>query len=105
MTDIFTAPDSTIKYQCSPDSSSKGFTKLMKWVLLTKSNPDLLINIKYLIESDPDILNKQNDKGWTALMLACISDSTSIQTVELLLSLKPSLNLINKYGGTALSMP
>src|SRR5438105_1977527 len=106
MTDIFSEPIATELFYCYEGINTSGFTKLMKWVMLTKSNPDLLANIKHLIESDPVILDKQNEIGWTALMLACVNSSTHscVKTLELLLSFKPNLELKTSPGKTALAL-
>lgn len=46
----------------------------MRWAILSKHNPELLANIKNLQEDDTYI-NKQNEKGFTALMLACANNN------------------------------
>src|SRR5437868_9319589 len=95
---IFSEPDPSVLYACSPTSMSTGFTKLMKWVLLTKANCDLIINIKVLIEENPSVLDKQNDGGWTALMLACANIETlcSEPIVQLLIDAGANPNLRNE---------
>ncbi len=80
---IFAAPDPKKEYTCFDSftivdgiefkeiqkKESKGFTKLMKWVLLTKKNPILEEKIrKYLIKHPKEVF-KQNDCGFSSLML------------------------------------
>ena len=101
--DIYADPDPNIEYDCSPYRKSKGFTKLMKWVLLTRSHPRLLRNIqKYIIDHD---INEKNEIGCTALMLASLNSNTlsTNKTVKLLLQQAGiDINLQDKNGRTAL---
>ena len=68
-----------IEYKCSPFTNSSGFTPLMHKVMNSRKVP---LNIYYIEDID-----KQNTKGWTALMLACRNSNTdsTIETVKLLL--------------------
>src|SRR5205085_6307807 len=104
LSDIYAEPDPLVEYKGSPYANSKGFTKLMKWVLLTNEHPELLLDIEFLIKSNPEILDKQNEQGWTALMMACRNSKTwsSDSTVELLITYKANLDLQTPYGSTAL---
>ena len=122
MQSIFLDPDPQTQYKCYGKNYSKGFTKLMKFVLLTKEYPELLTNIKELVENnnnkpkgllstlfniDKSLLNKQNDIGMTALMLAVLNVNTcsTIDTVQLLLNLGANVNLYMHYSNeTALTM-
>ena len=62
-------PKYDTKYHCSHRETSEGFTILMKWVLMTRSNSTLLERIKQFIKLFPKEINAQNKKGWTPLML------------------------------------
>ena len=88
---ILDEPDQLKEYDCSPCTKSTGFTKLMKWVLMIKKYPELKEKIKELLNKDKDksILNKQNTKKWSALMLACRNSTTwsSETMVKLLIDL------------------
>lgn len=102
--DIYADTNPLYRYACSTATKSKGFTKLMKWVLLTKEYPEILEEIEKLIKSNSEILNKQNAKGWTALMLACRNTNTwsSELTVKILINAGANLNLQEEDGYTSL---
>jgi len=104
--DIYQEPDPNIEYKCSDNTISKGFTLLMKWVMLTKEHPELHDKIKEYIRDRPKEINKQNNDGWTALMMACgysNGDSTE-NTVKMLIEAKANIDLHNNNGWTALMM-
>lgn len=104
--DIYSVPDPNQEFKCSDSTLSKGFTLLMKWVMMTNSHPELYDRINQLIKENPEELNKQNEKGWTALMLA-VSNSGSIsteETVKLLLSYGAKINIQGQYGHSALTL-
>ena len=58
----------------------------------------MLSNIKFLLDKGADI-NAQDDNGWTAFHLACMTTSTVLLT--LLLSYDPNILLKDKYGKRA----
>ena len=95
-------PDSNKEYWCSPITKSTGFTYLMKLVLLTNKNPHLIDKIK----NYKNEINKQNNNGWTALMLSCRNSNTksNIQTVIELIQENADLNKQNDNGFTALML-
>ncbi len=105
MEGIFTPPDPNVEYECDPYTKSRGFTLLMKMVLLTKEYPELNNTIKEYIINNKEELNKQNERGWTALMLVCrnIRTKSSEDTLKVLIDAGCDLNLkdINN-GWTAL---
>src|SRR5205085_73496 len=82
------------------------FTKLMRYVMMTNANPELLTDISSMIKNNPKLLNEKNHAGWTALMLACRNSNTqsSVQTVKLLINAKADLNLKTNKEWTALMM-
>ena len=129
--DIYAEPDINKTYDCSDVTASKGFTKLMKWVLMTKKHPKLLkeieillkkyklisdevLNIKNISKEIKDFLiknikkdlmiNKQNYVGWTALHLASRNSNTDSteSTVKLLLEYGADPNIQNNDGWTSL---
>jgi len=65
-----------------------------------------LDEISTIIKNDPSILNKQNEKGWTALMLACcnINRESSEEIVKCLLDAGANIYLRNSEGQTALML-
>ena len=87
-------PNSNKSFQCSPVTKSKGFTLLMKLVLMT-NNTEAVKLIKKIITNNPEEINKQNEKGWSALMLASrfSNRDSNIETVKLLLEAKSNPNL------------
>ena len=96
-------PDPNFEYQCSLETKSKGFTLLMKLVLLTKEHPFINEYIKEYIQSSNE-LDKKNEKGYTALMLACMYSSTKSteETVKILIDSGCDLNSKNYRGWSAL---
>jgi len=104
--DIYQEPDPNIEYKCSDNTISKGFTLLMKWVMLTKEHPELHDKIKEYIRDRPKEINKQNEKGLTALMMASRysnGDSTE-NTVKMLIEAEANVDLQNNDGWTALML-
>lgn len=87
-------PDPTKKYYVDEYTQQKGLTLTMKFVLLSKQNPDLL---RRIVLTD---VNATTNSGWTALMIASISSTE--KTVEFLLENKSDVNKQNKDGMTAL---
>jgi len=85
---------STREYKCSENISCKGFTELM---LLTLSNDENIIKHK------KDI-NAKNEKGWTALMLACRNNGIKFSIIKLLIEMGADVNAVNEDGWTALMM-
>lgn len=53
-----------------PLKVKNGLTKLMKWVLKVKEFPELISHIEQLIKKDPSQIEKQNEIGWTALLMS-----------------------------------
>jgi len=104
--DIYQEPDPNIEYKCSDNTISKGFTLLMKWVMLTKEHPELHDKIKEYIRDHPKEINKQNEKGLTALMMASRNSKTESteNTVKMLIEAKANVDLQEKDGWTALMM-
>jgi ankyrin repeat protein len=72
-----------IEYKCVSYITSKGFTKLMKLVMMTKEYPELEKEIEEIINENPEEINKQNNYGFTALTLAAMNSNVNI--VKLLL--------------------
>jgi len=104
--DIDDIPDRNKQYFCSSRIQSSGTTLLMKWVLLTAKNPNLLNRIRKYIELFPKELNKQNDLGWTALIIAARNSGvhSTDSTVELLLEFGANPDIQIKDGCTALML-
>jgi len=91
------------EYYCYRSIKAKGFTILMRKVL-ENDRPNILEEIKYTIENDHDILNKQNSIGMTALMIACINSDTSssYKIVKLLIDYGSDVNIRCDAGTDAL---
>lgn len=102
--------DSNEQYFCSGDEEykSSGFTKLMKYVLMTKKFPQIIDEIKKILACENALteLDKQNKGGWTALMLASANSKTKSteETVKLLIDAGAKLNIQSINGHTALSL-
>ena len=99
-------PDPNTEYACSPYIESKGFTKLMKLVMMTGKNPELISDIKNMIIYDKNIIDIKNEKGWTPLMLAARNSDTdsNIDTVKLLIECGANIKSQNNDGWTTLMM-
>lgn len=102
----FMAYSSEKEYMCSPNTKSKGFTKLMMLVMMTGEFPSLNSEIRKMITNDPKSINDVNEEGWTALMLACRNSKTNSteRTVEILIELGANINIQEKDGWTALML-
>ena len=84
--------DSTKRYPSSENSSSKGFTKLMFMII----NSFPINRIEEYIIQHPEEMNKQNNRGWTALMIAARNSNKLLdgeKIVNLLLGKKADINL------------
>ena len=101
-----TQSDTDTEQKCSPNVSSTGFTKLMDYVMMTASQPELIKTIRKLIKSDPTIINQKNTIGWTALMLACRNSRTcsSERIVRMLIHMGADVTLQDNDGWTALML-
>jgi len=90
-------------YYCTIYTTSKGFTILMRKVL-EKNRPNILNEIEKIIDYDPEILNKQNDEGFSAAMVACLNHNgcSSLEIVKLLIRSGCNLNLTDKIDETVL---
>ena len=102
---LYDTPDVEKEYYYDFDFKCKGFTKLMKLVLLTKKHPELVDQIAQYLIVCPEEVNKQNEYGYTALMLASRHSNrySTEETVKVLLDQENiNVNMQNKYGNTAL---
>src|SRR5580698_8215710 len=95
--------DPNKEYWCTPFVKSKGFTKLMKLVLMGDKYLD---EIKKELLINPSTINIKNTAGWTALMISTINTNTksSNTIIKLLLEHKANVNDKNNYGWTSLMM-
>uniref|UniRef100_A0A6G6ADR8 Ankyrin repeat-containing protein n=1 Tax=Borely moumouvirus TaxID=2712067 RepID=A0A6G6ADR8_9VIRU len=95
-------------FPCSQYTISKYFTKLMYLIITERNHPNghqRIIN--YLKDNkNRQKINQKNEKGWTALMIACRNSNiwSSIETVKLLLKFGADVNLQNNDGWTALML-
>lgn len=85
-------------YECSPITLSTGFTKLMFYIIKKQYN-----NAKKELKKYPECIDIKNDKGWTALMIACRNSNIYGECfVKLLLDNGADVNLYDNNGRTAL---
>ena len=96
--------DKNIYYKISDREMSKCMTHLHKCVIKTKEYPFLCEYIDMYLQRNLEELDKQNDYGCSALMLACINSNnlSNDETVDILLKYKPNLEIKDKHGHTAL---
>lgn len=69
----YTTPYECDQYICFRQDKvrSRWLTLLMKWCMMCAEHSDLLVNIEELLKkSEKKYINKANENGWTALMLA-----------------------------------
>lgn len=87
-------------YKCSPINSCTQFTQLMVIVMNTHKYPIL----NTIIPNYKDIMNVQNELGWTALMLSLrnIGEYSSIETANILIDMGANTNLCSNKGWNAL---
>lgn len=92
-------------YDCCKNISSTHFTKLMYLVINEKNSINghqkIIQHLKRKInKNNPSRINRQNDEGWTALMIASITCGQwcSIETVRLLLEHGANPNIQEKNG-------
>ena len=80
---IFLEHIKNIKFRCSSNIKSKGFTLLMFLVMNTHKYPEL----NNEIEKYRDTIDKKNELGWTALILASRNSNgdSNVETIKLLL--------------------
>src|SRR5580693_8606807 len=95
--------DPSKEYWCSPFSKSKGFTKLMKLVLMGDKYLD---EIKKELLINPSTINIKNTEGWTALMISARNTNTKSSNIiiKLLLEHKANLNDKTNYGRTTIML-
>lgn len=103
---IFATPDPKKRYNQLSWLSSYGWTKLMKWVLLTKKNPFLEQKIRDYITKYPEEINARNIHGYTALMIAVLNINTrsTPETVNTLLNAGANVDMQTLRGDTILTM-
>ncbi len=101
---ISDVPSIEKEYYCREMVKSAGFTLLMKLVLLTKKKKKAIYLIRKILNKNPNTIDKKNDKGWTALMLAVRNSNTcsTENTVKILIDAGADLNLQSNIGATAL---
>lgn len=95
--------DETKKYYCYNHRKSSGFTMLMRMVMKIRKYPHYDALIKYIDENKNE-LNKKNDIGLSAFMLAAINSngkSTEL-CVEILIAAKCDVNCLNDTASSAL---
>ena len=99
-TDLYAIPDKTTQYMCDIYYRSRGFTYLMKLVLSVAIYPEAL----NIIKNNLSEINAVNDRGRTALHLACCNSNTvsTIECVKLLIDANADVNIKDDDGYTAL---
>lgn len=94
-----------IEYTISEDTKSRKLNLLQ--VLILSSNDIIVKNfLKNNMILFKDVINYQNDAGWTALMMACANSNrySNNEIVKLLLDQDADPNIQDKYGYTALML-
>lgn len=89
-------------YNCSICTSCNGFTPLMHLVSMVDKYPAICPVIKEYCSKFPDAINKVNERGWHALMIA--SRNSGYNAVKILLKYGSNPNIQNKVCETALHM-
>jgi len=101
---LYDPPNPNKGYKSYCIIESKGWTLLMKWVVQTKKYPQLNDKIKHLIRSNKNIINVQNENGWSALILASRHSNTfsTEKTVKILIDGGANAEFCTCYGKSAL---
>ena len=96
--------DEETSYYITKTMHSKKFNHLQKCVILTSKFKFLEEYIDLYLKKYPETIDYQNERKWTALMIASMnSNNTSTEkTVEILLKHKANVDLLNEYKCTAL---
>ena len=97
--------DKKVRYICDEEISSKNFSHLHKCVMNTNKYRFLNEYIDEYLNLNPDQIDVQNKKGYTALILASANSKTysTEETVEILLKHNANLNIQDfPLGWTAL---
>jgi len=93
----------TVNYLGVYDTFCKGYTLLMRlcWNGMRNIHRQ---EIKEYLDQYPGEINKQNEEGWSALMIAIYNnkDRSQIDTIKLLLEYSADVTLKNNCGKTAL---
>lgn len=90
-----------LEYPCSRNTLSDNFTMLM-FMIINMTDIDIIADY---VSKNRNQVNKQNNKGWTALMIACCSSNIyGNDTVELLLQNNADANMKNNNLQTALTL-
>ena len=95
--------DPDVSYSCSKNITCKKFNHLQKCVIQTAKYNFLEKYIDLYLDEYPEVINYQNENGWTALMLAARnSNHTSTdKTVEILLKHGADVNIQDHSSNTA----
>jgi len=91
-----------LELQISQNTKSTGNTELMVDIILYEGS-----NVKKILKKDKTMVNKQNNKGWTALMIICRNSSkfkNYEEIIKLLLEYGADPNVRDNIGWTALML-
>jgi ankyrin repeat protein len=102
---LFADYDYEQEYPCSRYTKSSHFTKLM--YLIINSNKIGYDTIStYIFQLSKEEINKQNSKGWSALMIASRNSNinNNIEIVKILLKNGAEINDVLNLGGNALML-
>lgn len=96
--------DQDKEYDCSDATKSKGFSHLQKCIVQTIKFNFLEEYIDLYLTENPEAINYQNEKGWSALMIASRNANfkSTFETVKILLKHGADVNHQSKSGKTAL---
>ena len=96
--------DQDVKYKISKNNSSTKLNHLQKCVMATSQYKILEEYIDLYLAEHPEVIDYQNETGWTALMITSsnTSSKSTERTLETLLKHKANVNLKNIYNCTAL---
>lgn len=100
----FVAPDHNKEYYYYKNNCCKGFTKLMKYVLLTKKNPAMENIIEKYITKHPEVIDIKSDKQFTAFFLACrnMNGCSTENTIKILIKAGANTDLRDINRSTAI---
>ena len=105
MSDIWNKdePDPEQAFNCSANTTAKGFTKLMRIVANPEINNDIDKFEKFISGCTKEYINHQNSKRWTAVHIFCRnSKNMNLDILRILIEAGADINLQTMTGWTAL---
>ena len=95
-------PNPKKRYWYTDYDKAKGFTLLIKWMIMSKQYPFLINKIKNSIREDSSIINTVFFHDMTLLNIACSCKTVHIKVIKFLLENGSDINTLNYRNQTPL---